>query len=623
MNIDALVKSFYNKEDETASLIGEVMKFLTEKPVARILVEGRGMTLTWDGIPDIPISEIPWSDVRTVEGEGADIQGPQRMQLMQFLDDIQGDDLKDKIEGIAKFYDADVSQLTAAAEGLSPKKQISMALGYLTFFKTLTKIIAHFNASSAGFSFEAFLGVLLGGTQIKTGEGTIADLVDQNNVPISLKLYTEGSLKVGGSFTDLVNDIRNYGQMQYVAVTKDLDDEKQSGTLNFYRFNFTLDNLGTILLNAGIHNPDLMRLPQGFIDNPEGFADIEIPAPPKTEEVLKLYHDRVKELGAKSGITDTDILEKAIKLVGLPEDTSQLKSPKRFGRDELMPRAVDKPTGVREIELAIRMGLLPEVPPSYKDLGTSKKPAGVAARAEWMETYGERIILALRIYNEVVVAAYNDVRKLTNANIEARQELIKRGGGVYDTRGQGDDKTEGVEGKARATTSVAAYNTLSPELKKKALLLTHGYVNRDQFDLTQPRVLGIQKLAAGKELSDDDEETEEAPITEAQDAASVGVFPAGQNQIKLGSIEVGQEKVIVLLEKVSEIIDTSVFEIFEDLKKLTTNIQAYFGNNLQDDKLATAAIDASNSIGTKTAALTDDGGEQADDGLTDETSFEE
>ena len=63
---------------------------------------------------------------------------------------------------------------------------------------------------------------------------------------------------------------------------------------------------------------------------------------------------------------------------------------------------------------------------------------------------------------------------------------------------------------------------------------------------------------------------------------------------------------IALLEKVSEIIDTSVFEIFEELKRLTTNIQAYFGNNLEDDKLATAAIDASESIGTKTAALADD-----------------
>ena len=587
MNIDTLVESFYKKADDNEELINEVMKLLLPEAISR------KMTLTWDGIPDIPISEIPWSDVRTVEGEGADIQGPQRMQLMQFLDDIQGDDLMDKIDGIAKFYDADVSQLTAKAEGLSPKEQISMALGYLTFFKTLTKIIAHFNASSAGFSFEAFLGVLLGGKQIATGEGTIADLVDQQGVPISLKLYTEGQLKVGGSFTDLVNDIRNYGQMQYVAVTKDLDDEKQSGTLNFYRFNFTLDNLGTILLNAGIHNPDLMKLPEGFINSPQGFEDIEIPAPPTVKELEELYHDRVKELGAKF---PQDVLLNAIKLVGLPEDTSRLKTPRRFGRDPVLG-ITGRADNVNTIMLAYKMEVLPEEALELlKARGVDKKEKQRKPSAEWVRTYGETVMLAVDIYNEVVVAAYNDVVKLTNRNIDARQELIKRGGGVYSD----------LHGKEGAATSVAKYNTLSPELKKKALLLTHGYVNTDQFDLTQPRVFGIQKLAAGKEIGDEDEETEEAPITEAQDAGSVGVFPEGQEQVKIGSIEVGQEKVIVLLERVSEIIDTSVFEIFEDLKKLTTNIQAYFGNNLQDDKLATAAIDASESIGTKTAALTDD-----------------
>ena len=206
MNIDALVENFYTTEDTDESLVNEVLKFLITE------AQKRDITLSWDGIPDIPISEIPWSDVKTVEG-GADIQGPQRQQLMQFLDDIQGDDLKDKVEGIAKFYAADVSQLTAATKDMSPKKQISYALGYLTFFKTLTKIIAHFNASSAGFSFEAFLGVLLGGTQVPTGEGTIADLVSGDGTPVSLKLYTAGSLKVGGSFTDLVNDLRRFGKM--------------------------------------------------------------------------------------------------------------------------------------------------------------------------------------------------------------------------------------------------------------------------------------------------------------------------------------------------------------------------------------------------------------------------
>tara|TARA_B100000029_G_scaffold330209_1_gene322507 strand:+ start:3185 stop:4936 length:1752 start_codon:yes stop_codon:yes gene_type:complete len=581
MDIDALVESFYSSS-ETEDLINEVMKLLL------VETQSRKIALSWDGIPDIPISEIPWSDVKTVEGEGADIDGPQRQQLMQFLDDIQGDDLKDKIDGIAKFYDADVSQLTAAAEGLSPKKQISYALGYLTFFKTLTKIIAHFNASSAGFSFEAFLGVLLGGKQIPaSGADTIADLVDQKGVPISLKLYTAGQLKVGGSFTDLANDLRKYGQMQYVAVTKTLNDEKTSGTLDFYRFNFTLENIANILVNAGLHNPEVMQLPAAFVSNPAGFEDIEIPAPPKMEELVKIYEDRVKELGRKY---PEEVLINAIAAVGLPEDTSMLKGQKKiFGRDELPKIRSPKVSTSGNIKLALRMGLLPEEPPPFPT-STSKKPEAVAAREEWMETYGKRIGLALDVYNNVVATAYNDVVEATKRNIAARQELISRAGGEYLSPEE----------------SAAAYNELSDGLKKKALLLTHGYVNTDQFDLTEPRVLGIQKLASGKAIGDADEKTEQAPITEAQGAGSVGIFPAGQEQVKLGSIEVGQEKVVALLEKVSEIIDTSVFEIFEELKRLTTNIQAYFGNNLEDDKLATAAIDASESIGTKTAALADD-----------------
>ena len=285
-----------------------------------------------------------------------------------------------------------------------------------------------------------------------------------------------------------------------------------------------------------------------------------------------------------------------------PEDTSRLRTPRRFGRDTLLP-VTGQPTNVNTIKLAHKMGVLPDeaIEAARERLDANLKPLSA-----WKGQYGETVMLAVDIYNEVVRAAYNDVVDETNRNIAARQELVKRGGGVYDTRGQGDDKTKGIEGEARATESVIAYNKLSPELKKKALLLTHGYVNTDQFDLTEKRVLDIANVATKKPGSAPDQEVEEAPITEAAAEGPVGVFPAGQTEVKLGSIEVGQEKVIVLLEKVSEIIDTSVFEIFEDLKKLTTNIQAYFGNNLQDDKLATAAIDASESIGTKTAALTDD-----------------
>ena len=568
MNIDTLVESFYSKKDETESIIKEVLSLLVggEQAEALIREQREAITLTFDGIPDIPISEIPWSSIQTVEG-GADIPSPQRKQLEQFLDDIQGDDLKDKVEGLAKFYETDPTQLLEQGFfGDTDKERISKALGYLTFYKTLTKIIAHFNASSAGFSFEAFLGVLLGGAQIATGEGTIADLtanVGGEKVPISLKLYTAGSLKVGGSFTDLVNDLRRYGKMQYVAVTKKLDDQG-AGRLDFYRFDFTLDNVANLMYNGGLENPGLMKLPQGFINDPDSVADVKIPPPPKAEDVLKLYHDRVKELGDASDIPQ-DILVNAVKLVGLPEDTSQLESPKRFGRDNLMKREVDRPDKAKNAALAYRMGLLDEPAPKY--------PTRKAERAQWMETYGERIITALRIYNEIVAEAYNEVTELTNANLAARQELMGRAGGAYA-------KGEKQEG---AKDSVVAYNSLTPEQKKKALLLSHGYVNTDQFELTEPRILDIKTLAAGKEI-----------------------FPAGQDNVMLGSIEIGQEQVVNLMQKISEIIDTSVFAIFADLKVLTTNIQSYFGNGLQNDKEAQTAIDASKSIGERTQELQSD-----------------
>ena len=550
MNIDTLVESFYKKADANEDLINEVLELLMTEAKAR------KMTLSWDGIPDIPISEIPWSSVETVEGEGADIPGPERQQLMQFLDDIKGEDLKDKIEGLDAFYDADASALLDKTKGMTAKQKISAALGYLTFFKTLTKIIAHFNASSAGFSFEAFLGVLLGGTQIATGEGTIADLVDKKGVPISLKLYTEGQLKVGGSFTDLANDLRKYGQMQYVAVTKTLNDEKTSGRLDFYRFNFTLDNITNILHQAGLHNPDLMRLPAGFAADPGAFEDIDIPAPPKEEELVKIYEARVQELGAAGGYPE-DALATAIALVNLPDNINYLSGAKVFGHPKSKLKQMSS-GGKTALQFAVQMGLLKSeyIPGTRRD------------GPEAVQHFKEQLEIASTIYNEVVRVAYTEVVAEANRNLQARQDLMAKAGGEY----------------LPAEDSAKIYNDLAtPALKKKALLVSHGYVNTDQFELTQPRVLTIDALAA-----------------------PYSVFPPGQGEVKLGSIEVGQDKVIGLMEKVSEIIDDSVFLIFEDLKTLTINIQAYFGNGLENDSQANTAIEAAESIGERTEELKSD-----------------
>jgi len=64
MNIDTLVESFYKKA-ENENLINEVLKFLLSEADVNMPPKA---TFDWSMIPDIPISEIGWSDVSTVPG---------------------------------------------------------------------------------------------------------------------------------------------------------------------------------------------------------------------------------------------------------------------------------------------------------------------------------------------------------------------------------------------------------------------------------------------------------------------------------------------------------------------------------------------------------------------------
>ena len=128
-------------------------------------------------IPNIEVSEIGWSDVRTTD-EGVEIKGAQRQLLENYLRNIQGTDFADKIRSVSEFYDNGLSMVTEKA-GDNRTARIVQAISYLVFYKTLTKVITNFNASSAGFSFESFLAALVDGEQIPTGNATIADYLDR------------------------------------------------------------------------------------------------------------------------------------------------------------------------------------------------------------------------------------------------------------------------------------------------------------------------------------------------------------------------------------------------------------------------------------------------------------
>ena len=167
MNIDTLVKSFYSDKDETESLISEVMKFLlVEKAMPT------SESFDWNAIPELPISELGWSDTRTRDAGGP--QGGQRKLLEDYLNQIEGSTLSEKLTNLNQF----MANPDLASK--SPGDKIAKILGYLVFYKTLTRVITNFNASSAGFSFESFLAVLTGGEQIATGQETIADYITHN-----------------------------------------------------------------------------------------------------------------------------------------------------------------------------------------------------------------------------------------------------------------------------------------------------------------------------------------------------------------------------------------------------------------------------------------------------------
>ena len=229
MDIDTMVENHFKKNrdifgfESIAQLIEEVMDSMEGVPAVVRLLQEEGVTPTsesfdWNAIPELPISELGWSDTRTSDVGGP--QGGQRKLLEDYLNKIQGANLKDKLKNLNKFM------VNPDLDSKSPGDKIAQILGYLVFYKTLTRVITNFNASSAGFSFESFLAVLTGGEQIATGQETIADYITQEKEYVSLKLYSEGSVEVGGSFQDLVDDLvddSKQNSMIYLVVLSLLD----------------------------------------------------------------------------------------------------------------------------------------------------------------------------------------------------------------------------------------------------------------------------------------------------------------------------------------------------------------------------------------------------------------
>ena len=507
-------------------------------------------------IPDIEVSEIGWSDVSTPEG-GTEIKGEQRQLLEGYLENIKGADFEEKIRSVSEFYTNGGDMISDQA-GQDRTKRIVQAISYLVFYKTLTKVITNFNASSAGFSFESFLSALVNGYQIKANTGTIADYIDRSSgaeIPVSLKLYKEGGLEVGGSYTDLVRDLTMTwpkgtqpwastfpNAMRYVVCTKTLDGEglEQVGRIDFYQFDFTLKNVMDILASSRLS--EVIRLPTVVL------SAIQAGQQSGAGERLGLAA-RDKKLSAEELTPKfNDELRKQIKAIVDNEE-----SPLRQFEEDDMKKLLDKlgwekndeifnsnkVRGSGELNKKLIGKLVPEWYPNIDGDG----------KRQFFASMRDAIINAnLAVISSQTASIKKSVRKNQIAQMMSDGEFLS------------------PEDSARE------YKVLGDSQKKQALLNTLGYLETHHFALNQ-----TQSTNSGEPT----------------------------NTINLGSIMVGRRMVANAMENVRELLNEEVYEIFQSLKVLSDSLNQFFAGGLENDELATSAIGNAENISSKDILQTD------------------
>jgi len=135
---------------------------------------------------------------------------------------------------------------------------------------------------------------------------------------------------------------------------------------------------------------------------------------------------------------------------------------------------------------------------------------------------------------------------------------------------------------ADSKTSVEFYNSLPPELKKRALLNSKGYLSTLQYDLTRGQVINADKIS-GEYAS----------------------LPEGQASPEIGEIKIGATYVQEMLNSMTKELNDAIFSIFQSVKDVQEGSYAFMAGGLKDESEADRAIAAADSISTETEELKD------------------
>ena len=491
-------------------------------------------TISTRAIPAPSVSELGWASLNSND-EGAMAK---REELEQYLRTIEGSDLRVKLNTISKMLTDPSRVKELPSYGETQGQKIASVLAYLVFLKTLTTVITNFNASSAGFNFEAFLAVLLGGQQIPAaGADTIADIT-ADGIPISLKLYNEKTLKAGGSYNALIGDLvkRPKAFMRYVVATKTLegDDLQRQGQIGVFQYDLTSENIVEILYrSAPRENSELIRLPARVVSGERGL-DFKIPKLPGVEQIEAKFYDLVK--GQVGNVPWLDDLRSELDYLS----NNKLFRGNKIGRDGFKFHK--------------------------KETGTPTKKSPV-------------LELVTNFLEQNQIEGVDPVRLATI--LGASQEKAKE---IYFKAVKAKDEVgEGLGKFASSEASREFFNNLDEKQRRRALLMTLGYVTSgNQYELTRADIYNIENLAG-----------------------NYRVFGKGQSEIKIGEIEIGLQALQSVFDELVDDVNRTVFEIFDEMASLSENLQGYFAGGLADNSKANDAISSARKIGEKTEETKD------------------
>jgi len=323
----------------------------------------------------------------------------------------------------------------------------------------------------------------------------------------------------------------------------------QQGSLDWYRFNFNLENLYNIIAKSSKESRKNILLPKVFIaTNGESIEGVPEKAAslPSAEEMENEFYDILTSIIAENEEIISQQSGGNFNLEDLKQSLDFAKSETLFVGNKI--RGKDN-MGV--------MGLV-----------QSLKASAIDAELKTDQ------VKATAIYKAIVKAYGILAGRYKRDEQKARRQETLNEMYFYD----------GLNEEELLERSRAFYNAASPELKIRCLEYAYGYISNGHFNLTQGMVQKIAVLAGDR---------------------AAQLFPEGQSQVRIGQLEIGASNVQQVLNGLSGVLNQNIFQIFESLKILTTNIQGYFAGGLNDDSKAKTAITAAEEIETKTADIAD------------------